>query len=68
MATIIKAKGGNKTRNPHAREEFNKGKKIGRKKPAQVWVWDEDGKDELAIALEVEAGIKGKGHWAKEKA
>ena len=61
MATIIKSKGGNKTKNPHAREEFQKVKKLGRKKPAQVWVWN----DELSVAG---ASIDAKGHWVKEKA
>ena len=57
MATIIKAKGGNKTLNPHAREEFNKGKKIGRKKPAQVWVWD--------VPTMTNGVMQQIGHWEK---
>lgn len=39
MATIIKAKGGNKTKNPKSHDEWTEGKKIGR--PKQVWVYDE---------------------------
>lgn len=58
MATIIKAKGGNKTKNPQAREEFNKAKKIGRPKPAQVWVWD--------VERDVSDGV-GEGHWERRQ-
>ena len=39
MATIIKAKGGNKSKNARANDEFQAAKKIGR--PKQIWVYDE---------------------------
>ncbi len=38
MATILKSKGGNKTKNPKSHDEWMKGKKIGR--PKQVYVYD----------------------------
>jgi len=59
MATIIKAKGGKKTKNPQAREEFNEGKKIGR--PKQVWVWDVEPCDD-GVSKYNGPGI---GHWER---
>jgi hypothetical protein len=49
----IKTKGGNKTRNPHARDEWTAGKKIGR--PKQVYVYD-NGTGWSGL---------GEGHWEK---
>lgn len=60
MAFGLKTKGGNKTLNPHAREEWMKGKKIDRKKPAQVWVWD--------IPTMINGVMQQTGHWERRAA
>lgn len=57
MAYGLKTKGGNKTLNRHAHDEWAEGKKIGR--PKQVWVWDEP--------INVAAGEQPDGHWEKTK-
>lgn len=51
----LKTKGGQKTLNPHARDEFQAAKKIGR--PKQVWIWDEPEREEETDDR--------KGHWGK---
>ncbi len=55
MATIIKSKGGNKTKNPKSHEDWTKGKKIGR--PGQVYVVD---------STTVHEGVTmTQGHWER---
>lgn len=49
----LKTKGGQKTLNPHARDEFQKGKKINR--PKQQWVW----------TVVPTPHTPGEGHWEK---
>lgn len=55
MAYGLKTKGGHKTKNPQARDEFRAGKKLGRKK--QVYVYD-NGHSWSG---------PGQGHWEKVK-
>lgn len=67
-AGVERATKNNDNKHPHVREEFTKGKKIGRKK--QVWVWD-DPKGVIVSTGTVEGGDLGRGtgtrvgHWEK---
>jgi len=54
---IVKRTKDNDHKHPQQREEWMKGKKIGR--PKQVWVWDKE-----PITL-YGTKFKGQGHWEK---